>query len=183
MVSSSLLQQKKKLFFVDAMRSWAIINVVLLHSASPSMLKFDSLNPEFWWSANFFFTFAHHAVPLFIMISGLLLLDPSKTESLMTFLKKRFFRVVVPFLTWGIIYFIWRIYFHGETIHVWKAIGEIIAGPIYFHFWFIYMIFGVYLSVPILKIYIRKAESRDLIYFLALWFIAIGIVADFGQSS
>ena len=44
------------------------------------------------------------------------------------------------------------------------------------HFWFLYMILGIYLTTPIIKIFVRNASKKDLTYFLMLWFY-ISVVA------
>ena len=54
-------------------------------------------------------------VPLFVMLTGALLLAPGKQdEPLGVFFKKRFSRIGFPFLFWGALYFIWDFYVENQ---------------------------------------------------------------------
>jgi surface polysaccharide O-acyltransferase-like enzyme len=37
------------------------------------------------------------------------------------------------------------------------------AGPVVFHLWFLYILIGVYLVAPILRIYAHASKDNDLI--------------------
>jgi surface polysaccharide O-acyltransferase-like enzyme len=91
---------------VDLIRTVAIVLVILLHAAIEPVQLADEMTPEgvsLWWTVNIYCSLARPAVPLFVMLSGFLLLQPSKvTEPLKIFLKKRMKRIALPFLFWGI---------------------------------------------------------------------------------
>ena len=165
----------ERFFSVDAIRAYAIVMVLLLHTSAGPMKEFSNLNPSWWWISNLLFSFAHQGVPLFIMISGMLLLNPVKRESLSVFFKKRFNKVVIPFLFWGIIYFCWLVFYKGERYTATEALDLFIKGPIYYHLWFIYLILGLYLATPILRVYLVSADIKNLIYFVGMWFLFVGI--------
>ena len=162
------IEENNRFLFADVIRAYAIVLIVLIHVSAPITAQFLNIEPKWWWIGNIFTSFAKHSVPLFIMISGMLLLDPRKTESIAMFFRKRF-KKLFPFFGWGIIYFYWRS-FNGEHITITHAITEFIQGPIYFHFWFIYMIVGLYLITPVLRVYVRYADNANLYFFITLWF-------------
>jgi surface polysaccharide O-acyltransferase-like enzyme len=114
------------------------------------------------------------------MLSGALLLQPSKVdEPLKVFFKKRVSRIVPPFIFWMAAYFAWRALVNGETLSLY-SIGEgIIWGP-YIHFWFIYMLIGLYLITPILRVLVAHASRRLIRYFLVLWLVGTAVVPLFG---
>jgi surface polysaccharide O-acyltransferase-like enzyme len=161
---------------VDVIKVWAIILVVLIHVSAQLMYSFNSLPPNIWWVANWFDSFARPAVPLFLMMSGLLLLAPGKTESLRTFFAKRVRRVVVPFLFWACVYLGWRIGFNHEDIPLAQLPLIVIQGPVYFHLGFVYYLLGLYLAVPVLRPMVRQASRQELIYFVVVWFLAVAIL-------
>jgi surface polysaccharide O-acyltransferase-like enzyme len=43
----------------------------------------------------------------------------------------------------------------------------------YYHLWFVYVLIGLYLFVPILRKWVRDASRAELRYFLIIWFITI----------
>ena len=82
----------------------------MLHAANDltNQTVMNALEIVRWTTVDFYQSFGRLGVPLFIMLTGALLLSPSKTnEDLGTFFKKRFSRIGLPCLFWGVIYFIW----------------------------------------------------------------------------
>ena len=100
-------------FHADLIRSVALFLVILLHSAvepHPIVTQPDQAEVIRWWTVTVYDTISQPGVPLFVMISGALLLRPSKSESMKVFFKKRLNRMVLPFLFWSTIYFMYRFF-------------------------------------------------------------------------
>ncbi|MGD8630025.1 MAG: acyltransferase family protein, partial [Gammaproteobacteria bacterium] len=165
------IRESSRLFFADAIRTYAIILVVLLHVSGTFVVQFEIIDPSAWWIMNIIDSFSRPAVPLFVMISGMFLLDPARQQGTVAFFKNRLSRIALPFLGWAMIYLAWRMIYHAESITPEHAVKEIILGPVYTHLWFIYMIIGLYLLTPVLRIYVRFSSRRNQIYFLVLWFV------------
>ena len=108
-----------------------------------------------------------------MMISGYLLL-PMKTDY-STFLKKRFTRISFPFIAFCIFYDIY-FYIRGKQDSVnslWNIPFIFINYGIYIgHLWFMYMIMGVYLYIPIISPWIEKAKKQHFYYYFIIWLIA-----------
>lgn len=169
---------------MDLIRTIAIVLVILLHASIepvPAIVTgYDSNVVVQWWSVNIYDSLARPCVPLFVMLSGALLLQPSKVdEPLKVFFKKRVSRIVPPFVFWMVAYFVWRAFVNGETLSLY-SIGEgIIWGP-YIHFWFIYMLIGLYLITPFLRVLVAHASRRLIRYFLVLWLVGTAVVPLLG---
>lgn len=105
------------------------------------------------------------------MISGALLLAPSHRNTISGFLKKRLLKIVPSYLAWALIYFAWRIYIEEEDL-TWTVFpGELAAGSVYYHLWFLNMLLELYLLVPFLRILVEFTPKAVLIYGLGLWLI------------
>ncbi|MRS04284.1 hypothetical protein EG832_13865, partial [bacterium] len=180
---------KSRLLYADMLRISAVIAVVFLHVASASIMsQFNSITRSWWWVANAFDSSSRWAVPVFIMLSGMLLLDVSKTQSASSFFRKRLNKVVVPFLVWSVVYSLWKVMKNGLLSHgqvQYSVIGffaDLLSGNVYYHLGFFYYLIGLYLVTPILRVYIRNASNRNILYFLLLWVVATplyGIMARF----
>lgn len=179
--SRPMHMDEKKLFYVDFIRAFAILMVVMLHTAAIPMKQYSTISVSEWWISNLIFSFSHQSVPLFIMISGLLLLNTSKDESIGVFYRKRLKKVIIPFIFWGVVYYCWRIFFKSESYTLHETLKIIAKGPIYYHLWFIYMIIGLYLSTPILRVYIKLASRLNLLYFVTLWFLITSLLPIFSS--
>src|SRR4030065_2376097 len=116
------------------------------------------------------------------MLSGALLLQPSKIEPVRVFLKKRLIRIGLPFILWGTVYFVWRFMVNHEALSASSIFQVILTGP-YYHFWFLYMLFGLYLITPVLRVVTAYAERKIIKYFLMLWFFGTAIVPLLGLLS
>lgn len=160
---------------LDYLRAYAIALVVLVHAAGPPLYGFNDVPRTLWWTANLYDSFARTCVPLFVMLSGYLLLDPSKSESIGHFFKKRLTKVLVPYLFWSAVYLAWRTWFHHEPMTSRKVVTEFLNGTAYYHILFLMILIGLYLSTPILRVFVRAADSATQFYALGLWFVVVGI--------
>ena len=94
---------KKRLVWVDLLRLVAIFMVIAIHCADPFNVSPEARsNPDYNFWGSFYGSMFRSCVPLFVMITGLLLL-PVKTDT-SKFYSKRLLRVLVPFLVWSVIY-------------------------------------------------------------------------------
>lgn len=161
--------------YADVIRAYAIVLVVLLHASAPLFKLYSKIDISAWWIGNLFNSLSMCAVPLFVMLSGMLLLNPQKQESIGSFFSRRFKRVVVPLIIWEVIYVLLR-YIDDQSITPIKALRMILNCNAYYHLWFIKVILGLYVATPILRAYVRNSRDNDLAYFLSLWFIAVSVL-------
>lgn len=152
--------------WADRLRNLATILVVVLHVSAPIAEEYTLYDTWYWWSGNLWDSLARPAVPLFVMLSGYLLLG--KDYELGPFLRKRLVRVVVPALFWMLIYCYYNYRAHNDPATLPAAFKRIVHGPVHYHLWFIYLIIGLYLTYPILRPWVRSATERDFRYFFAI---------------
>jgi surface polysaccharide O-acyltransferase-like enzyme len=168
---------------VDLIRTFGIILVVLLHASNEyyTAIQQTSLeSPVYWWSSTIYKSFALPCVPLFVILSGALLLQPSKTnEPIRFFLKKRFNRIGLAFLFWSVVYLVWAFMVSETPI----TFDNVVAGTLYslfsgsyYHFWFLYLIVGLYLLTPILRKIVSVKDPKILKYLILLWFVDVAVV-------
>jgi len=163
---------------IDLIRTIAILMVIILHAAietDPIVAQMTQASVWHWWTENIYNSLARPCIPLFVMLSGSLLLQPSKIEPLGEFFRKRFNRIGLPFLFWGTAYFAWRFLVNHEALSSSSILQGILTGP-YYHFWFLYALVGLYLITPILRVIVAYADRKTLGYFILLWFLGVAIV-------
>ena len=162
------------IYWIDLIRMVAVFQVILVHLSYVIFFKEELLSPN-WMAANFYDSLSRMGVPLFFMVSGYLLLG--KSESLADFFRKRFWKVGIPTLSWSVAYLLWSVeaYRNGTMSPLGIALSMLKAiylGNVEIHLWFLYILIGIYLAVPILRVFVSAASRRDLTYFVVLWFIA-----------
>jgi len=167
---------------VDLFRTIAIVLVILLHAAiepSPTVNIMSPQGVQLWWASNVYDSLARTCIPLFIMLTGALLLQPSKTEEpLKVFFKKRWTRIGIPLLFWGLAYFVWQVFVNKVPLTADFILQGIFAGP-YYHFWFIYLLVGLYLLTPIIRVIVAHTNWVTIKYFLLIWFVGTAIIPLF----
>ena len=157
--------------YISALRVLATVLVILIHASTGYLNRFDPTN--FAWNyANTINSFSRFSIPLFVMISGALLLG--KKENILDFYKRRLVKICVPFAIWTLIYVIY--YFYRYTPFNVLPLSQIVGTSIEkilhgasAHLWFLYMIVGLYLAIPFLRMIVHQANQRELILFIMLW--------------
>ncbi len=169
--------ENKKYYFIDLLRITAALAVIVLHvSANLSVLK--QVGSSQWWLGNIFNASSRWCVPVFVMISGYLLLNPGKEQSVGPFLKRRLIRVGVPLLTWSAIYFVWDEYANGAHLTIKEILKRILSGKPYAHLYFLFVIAGLYLITPILRKFLQRASKIDVSYLIFISFgVSIAVIA------
>ncbi|MCD6405730.1 MAG: acyltransferase family protein [Planctomycetes bacterium] len=123
-----------------------------------------------WWPALLADSFARWSLPVFVMVSGALLLDPRKTESLSGFFKKRMHRILIPLVFWSAVYLSLRAVFGSiSTGEVLRCV--LITGHPWAHLWYLYMIPALYLFTPFLRTYVRSSSHRERNYLTGFIFV------------
>ncbi|PSL40663.1 surface polysaccharide O-acyltransferase-like enzyme [Planomicrobium soli] len=161
-----------RFLFLDWLRILATLAVVTLHSSTSFVLTNFHEDSFSWLVGNFYESITRWCVPVFVMISGALLLNDVKTNTYKSFLSKRLSKVLVPLLGWSIIYYGYFVFQGRYSFSLLEFAQNFSTNKISNHFWFIYMLLGLYLITPLLKILVQNATKRDIKYFLLLWFYA-----------
>ncbi|RKR85502.1 surface polysaccharide O-acyltransferase-like enzyme [Mucilaginibacter gracilis] len=168
--------KKENLDWINNLRIIALFAVIILHTTSPVLETYNKGPLNIWMVGNFYNSLVRFAVPVFVMISGALLLH--RDYEIGDFLKKRLVRIVIPFLFWSLIYIAYEYY--NEDIAYTGNVGETLHQVLHFlkygssyHLWYVYMLIGLYLFVPIIGKFVRNATQNELLYFLIMWFVVM----------
>ena len=169
------LQKHKpeRLVWIDLIRITAAFLVVVCHVGGGQYWKVQpgTIPDPFWLFSNFVDVFGRCAVPLFLMVSGYLLLR--KPNSLKHGYFQRLLKIGIPLLAWSIIYLVLAritgIDRTAEPVNVYNGIRRILSGDVASHLWFLYAILSLYVVAPIFHSYLKSASRESKIYFLLLW--------------
>lgn len=145
---------------LDSARWLAAMAVVLLHCASQGLSDESAHGTLAWTAANIFDSAMRWCVPVFVMISGALLLEPDKAPPLRVFYGRRMARIVLPLIFWTVFYLGWRIVSAqlDDADVPWTAWAKMVAdGKPYYHLWYLYMLLGLYLFTP----FVRRAYQAS----------------------
>ena len=181
MTQELLTQTRKREVWIDWMRVAACFMVIIVHSTEPFYLggsgsQILTAADAFW--ASFFDSFVRACVPLFIVASSYLQFPLHYSTG--EFFRRRAVRILVPFVLWTLVYAcIW-----GEPVSNLKSLVlnfNYSAG----HLWFVYMLVGVYLLMPILSPWAEKVGKKELQVYLGIWLFTtmIHIIRDWASTA
>ena len=190
-------QKNRHIVWLDVVRFIAMFTVVCCHCADPFNF-YPGTAPNIGeiklWGA-IYGSVLRPCVPLFVMITGALLLPVRGDTS--AFYKKRIARVLYPFFIWSVIYnlFPWItgwlgfspqiildfFPYAGEEVMRQSfsvAVKYILNIPFNFsilavHMWYIYLLIGLYLYLPIFSAWVEKASERAKQMFLLAWGVTL----------
>lgn len=156
---------KKRIFYFDELRALAILCVILCHTSNIyEHHTFTSIKVAI---PGVLYILTHIAVPIFFMLSGALLLN--RKYDLREFFKKRFSRILYPFIFWVIVAIVVSLFvLHSGMGDAYK----IFVGKNRWT-WFVWVMIGVYLILPVVNSFIREYGLKGAEYFLAVWFVTI----------
>ncbi len=173
------MNQYHKYIWADNIRVVATVGVIFLHIAATILPDFNHAGLSNWWVANIYNSSVRFCVPLFVMLTGALLIP--KEYRLKDFLKKKLVRIVLPFMFWSVIY-AGRILLlmspaRLDEMSITDMIGwmlvQIKDGSASYHLWYVYMIIGVYLFIPVIGKWARNSNEKEILYFLILWLLTL----------
>lgn len=168
-----------RLVWVDALKTISIFAVILLHCAAPLLLTFEGergTGGSSWWIGNLYDSAVRWSVPVFVMVSGALLLGRTRDESVGEFLRRRLLRVALPFLAWSVLYFEWQIFFWDADQGHAELLPMLLREPISYHLWFVYMLLGIYLLAPLLGTLFAVGRPTLVYYGVGLWLLWAGVL-------
>lgn len=190
---ASIEKDNKRIIWLDFVKFIAISMMIAVHCT-------DNVTPtersEAWYNlwGSFYGSFMSPAIPLFVMVTGALLL-PVK-ENISTFYTKRLTRLVIPFIVWSVLYnlFPWITGLLGlsptiiNDFFAWAEPDQSFSGALHnilmipFSFsmlavqmWYVYLLIGLYLYMPFFSAWVKQASVKEQKIFLTLWFISLFI--------
>lgn len=165
---------RQRFYYYDILRIIACFSVIMLHVSAQFWYDLPITGKE-WIIANAYDAAFRFGVPIFVMISGALFLDKDRKIIIKRLYTHNILRLIVPFVIWSCIYGLWDSRTFQWEIAGWKPyVLEMLAGG--YHLWFVPMLAGIYLLVPILKSWLNHASKQEVEYFLKLFLIfQIGI--------
>jgi surface polysaccharide O-acyltransferase-like enzyme len=166
----------------------AVVGVVIIHAVRPLGLTWSvpgwqvatALDLAFVWS-----------VPVFVMISGALVLDPAAhAQGPGAFYRRRFARILPALVAWHVIYLLFvRQAVEANPVSLVELRTMAVDGDFYGALWFLWVIVGLYLVAPILAAFLARNRRRILITgwatsgYTAAVFALIGAAQIWGSAT
>lgn len=189
------MQQRN--YSLDGIRLAALLLLIACHACDPLNAAATygagaSVSEEAFFWGRMWGSIARPCVPLFVMLTGALCLPVR--QPMEQFWKRRITRVLWPFLIWAVLYnlfpwftgllgldksvvyqfFVWA---GSDSQDLGVCLERVALIPITFdylasHMWYIYMLIGLYLYLPIFSSWVERATAKQKRIVLALWLLS-----------
>lgn len=194
-MNNPIAKTQHHIVWLDFIRLVAMLMVIGVHCIDPFYISPAMRGiPEYTDWATIYGSLFRPSVPLFTMMTGLLLL-PVK-QPLGVFWKKRIYRILFPCVIWSVLYnmFPWFTgvlglpkeiigdffcYTKGsESQALGDSLKDVAMIPFQFsfkenHMWYMYLLIGIYLYMPFFSGWIEKASAKDKRIYLGIWFASL----------
>jgi len=171
---------EQRLTWPDNLRALATLAVIVLHVSSSVLYEFEKVSNFDWWTGNIYDSLVRWCVPVFLMVTGALLIPKQHTSDsyrISEFIQKRMGKILMPFAFWSFIYLVILIYKHimyANEIGSLNIIQIILHGSSY-HLWYIYMLLGVYIVLPLISKKIQTISDKSLFFIMLFWSLILGL--------
>jgi surface polysaccharide O-acyltransferase-like enzyme len=161
----------------DVLRTVAAAAVVAIHVLGPYRARLGEMPDVEWASAIAVNGALRWCVPVFILITGALLLADTRPFDVRYFLRRRFAKVLVPFLAWSLLYAVVAgVSPAGFAPAVVAAtVRAMPAHETYYHLGFFYYFIPLYVLVPPLLFFVRRAPRAAVLAVTLGWLVLTGL--------
>lgn len=165
---------KERVAFLDQLRVLATLGVVLLHTATGVLDIYDLTQ---YPGAEMVFVALRSltvwCVPVFVVISGYLFLNPERDLSLWKMLWKYCRRIILALFVFGVPFaLLEQVAVAGEVNAAMfpRAFWMVLTGKSWAHLWYLYMILALYLVTPLIRWVLRKTPGATVYGCMAVLF-------------
>ncbi|WP_353708685.1 acyltransferase family protein [Cellulosimicrobium sp. ES-005] len=151
------------LAWLDWLRVLAIVGVVTIHVVGSTALAPWARTSRLGWLAIWLDIGFVFVVPVFVMISGALFLDPARFRGTGDFLRRRALRLLPALVVWHLVYWAFRVVYLDQEIGVRDFLESTVTGRLYPHLYYFWVVLGLVVVTPVLVPWVATAPRRSLL--------------------
>lgn len=161
---------KERQLHMDLLRIFACFSVLMLHTASQFWYTLPVTDVN-WIISNGYDAAFRFGVPIFVMLSGRFFLARKEEIPVQILYRKYILRLVAAFVAWSIVYGLWdcRYWMGSREVGIKAYVTEILMGR--YHLWYLPMLVGIYILLPMLHSWAMHCSRRNMEYFLVMFCI------------
>lgn len=178
-------QKTDRIVFLDYLRIFACFLVMVVHASENfygAAGTGEMAGPQSYLASeadrlwvSLYDGFSRMSVPLFIIISAFLLVPMKEEQTTWQFYRRRFKRVLPPFFIFMVLYstlpLLWGQIDMQTSL---KDLSRILLNfpTLGGHLWFMYPLISLYLFIPVISPWLRKAKAKEELFFIALFVLS-----------
>ncbi|ADV85141.1 acyltransferase [Vibrio vulnificus] len=162
---------RERVQFFDLLRCVAAVAVIAIHVLAPYRHELGGIPFDQWVTAVGINGISRWAVPVFILITGALMLSDTRPFDLPYYARRRLGKVLIPFLFWSLFYALLSgLSASGfDSSKVTEVLSNSPEHATYYHLGFFYYFIPLYFVIPMFQWLVRHQRQDILYLFTALW--------------
>ena len=176
----SIDQENRRHIGLTAMRVIACMAIVLLHTANVAEILYrDSISETQRMVSLTIVYCMMWAVPVFLMVSGALLLDSSRSLTLRKVFSTYVFRAGMALTGCVFLFRFFDMAMTVETFHAGifaDALLKLFTGTSWAHLWYLYLLIGLYLLLPFYRIVAEHVNTVQMRYLLIVYAVFLSLL-------
>lgn len=150
------------LAWVSWLRAVAVLGVVMIHTVGATASGPGSTSTVDGWVARALDLPLLWAVPVFVMLSGALSLDPARYRGSGAYLRRRAWRLVPGLVVWHVVY----VAYLALTRDAWwqgaaATLARVVQGQVAPHLYFFWIVLGLSVLTPLLVPWVARTSRRE----------------------
>ncbi len=171
-MSDNQLESYVRIPYLSYIRAIACFFIIVLHTATVTEILYrDQLTEPQIAFSKIIVHACMWAVPCFLMVTGVLQLKENQDNSLQVIVKVFIWRILKALIFCCIIFRIFDTAMDKEAFSI-RIVGDILkdifTGGSWSHLWYIYMLIGLYLFLPIFRAIVKQSDAKTLKYLIGL---------------
>jgi surface polysaccharide O-acyltransferase-like enzyme len=164
---------KQRVLFFDLARCVAAVAVIAIHVLAPYRHQLGDIPFNEWFFAISVNSVSRWAVPVFILITGALMLSDTRPFDLKYYVSRRLGKVLIPFVIWSLFY----AYLSGWSIngfdagHAMEVASNGLTHSTYYHLGFFYYFIPLYFVIPFFQWFVRRFDDAALYAITGIWLL------------
>lgn len=173
-------KKSTRILSYDVLRIVGAAFVLLTHISAYLIINFPYGMHSEWMSGNATQLLVYAANPIFLMISGALLLQEKRSDEGLAFYKRSWIPLIILTIGWSLFYAVFYAVIlpllenKSPDFQIFLEYCFRMQGSDYPHLWYLYMLIGLYLLIPILRLFVKKENVKYI-----LIFILVSVIAQF----
>ena len=173
----TMKKPERHFFYISLLNVISALSVVMLHANGAFWHYREGRN---WAVNNVIECVFYFAVPIFFMLTGATLFDYQKRYDTKTFFKRRFTKIIIPFVVWSIfgVFYYSVIQGNGWDLNLSNMFNALVSGSYVGIFWFFPPLICIYLAIPLMAS-IEEKKKMKVMQYIAVVGLILNIVVPF----
>ena len=156
----------ERIRYIDYLRFFASFAVVFFHVSGSCGIQLE-LSIRESLVMGLYHNLVTWCVPIFIMISGTLFLSPDREKNFIRLFSHNILHLIIVWSFWSLVYALYQFIIYDDAT-IKGLIVHLLRG--HFHQWFLWLMIGLYMLVPIVRILVSNRKITEYYLILSLVF-------------